>query len=102
MELSSMYEKATLADLAIVTGILLALCSFILAPFRSMDFFLIIGVGIGLVAVGFILDRIYERRRAMVDLERMRPKLAATSRHTPPSNLPSRWRRTCRTSTGRT
>jgi hypothetical protein len=77
MELSSMYEKATLADLAIVTGILLALCSFILAPFRSMDFFLIIGVGIGLVAVGFILDRIYERRRAMVDLERMRPKLAA-------------------------
>lgn len=71
-----MYEKATLADLAIVSGILLAIFSFILAPFRSMDFFLIVGAGVGLVAGGFVLDRIYEKRKSMVDLERMRPKLS--------------------------
>ncbi len=71
-----MYEKATLADLAIVSGILLIVVSFILAPFQSTDFFLIVGSGVALVAAGFLLDRIYEKRKSMVDLETMEPKLS--------------------------
>jgi len=72
-----MYEKATLADLAIVAGILLigAGLTTILASWGSVDFFIIIGAGIGLVVAGFILDRIYETRKRQVDLEAMQPKL---------------------------
>jgi len=70
-----MYEKATLADLAIVSGILLILISFFLAPFRSTNLFIYVGTGVALVAAGFVLDRVYEKRKRTVDLEVLGPKL---------------------------
>lgn len=75
-----MYEKATLADLAIVTGILLAVVaaiSFGLDQIAKTDLYIFIGAGIGLLIAGFVLDKISEKRKKMVDIESMRPKLSA-------------------------
>jgi len=76
----SMYEKATAADFSIVGGVLLIVFSLFWKFFlflEDMNFYLYFGAGVGLLALGFILDKIRERKKRRVDLEKLRPKVSS-------------------------
>lgn len=70
-----MYEKATLADVSIVTGVTVLILSLLVFPWWGTEFFLCTGGGIGFLALGFILDRIYENRRRRVDVQKLSSKV---------------------------
>ena len=70
-----MYEKATPADVSIVAGVIIILLSLLIFPWWGTDFFLYTGAGVGLLALGFILDRVHENRRRRLDIERLRDKV---------------------------
>ena len=76
----SMYEKATVADFAIVGGVLLIVFSlfweFVLV-LEDMSFYRYFGAGVLLLVLGFVLDRLGERKKRKVDLEKLKPKVSS-------------------------
>jgi len=70
-----MYEKATMADLSIVVGVMVVFYCLLTQTWWTLVFYSYLLIGIFFIGVGFGLDRIREKRKREVDIDRMAPRL---------------------------